>query len=102
MGIERWRGQAGWTAPALGAIFCGIVFLAIFLRVESRLGDAAMTPISLFNSSDFIGLTVLTFLLYGALSALLVLAPYVLIQAAGISATAAGAALSVRFRSSSP
>jgi predicted MFS family arabinose efflux permease len=47
----------------------------------------------LFGSSSFIGLTILTLLLYGALGALMVLLPYVLIQAAGYSGTEAGAAL---------
>jgi predicted MFS family arabinose efflux permease len=52
-----------------------------------------MMPLTLFGSSSFIGLTVLTFLLYGALGALVVLVPYVLIQGAGYSAAQAGAAL---------
>ena len=64
-----------------------------FLGVEKVRGERAMMPLSLFGSSSFIGLTALTFLLYGALGALLVLAPYVLIQAAGYSGTQAGAAL---------
>ena len=64
-----------------------------FLLIEKSKGKIAMMPIVLFGSSSFIGLTVLTFLLYGALAALLVLVPYVLIQAAGYSAAATGAAL---------
>jgi predicted MFS family arabinose efflux permease len=52
-----------------------------------------MMPLALFGSSSFIGLTLLTLLLYGALGALLVLIPYVLIQAAGYSGAGAGAAL---------
>jgi predicted MFS family arabinose efflux permease len=52
-----------------------------------------MMPLTLFGSSTFIGLTLLTFFLYGALGGLLVLLPYVLITAAHYSATAAGAAL---------
>ena len=48
---------------------------------------------ALFGSSSFIGLTILTLLLYGALGALLVLMPYVLIQAGGYSGAQAGAAL---------
>ena len=47
----------------------------------------------MFGSSSFIGLTLLTLLLYGALGALLVLVPYVLIQASGYQATQAGSAL---------
>jgi predicted MFS family arabinose efflux permease len=52
-----------------------------------------MMPLTLFGSRNFIGLTLLTFFLYGALGGLLVLLPYVLITAAHYSATAAGAAL---------
>jgi hypothetical protein len=48
---------------------------------------------ALFGSSSFIGLTLLTLLLYGALGVLVVLVPYVLIEAAAYSGTAAGAAL---------
>jgi predicted MFS family arabinose efflux permease len=47
----------------------------------------------LFASPSFVGLNLLTFFLYGALGALLILVPFVLIQVAGYSATAAGAAL---------
>jgi predicted MFS family arabinose efflux permease len=50
-------------------------------------------PMALFASKGFVGLTLFTFLLYGALGGLFVLLPYVLINAAGYSATAAGAAL---------
>ena len=52
-----------------------------------------MMPPALFASRSFIGLTLLTLLLYGALCALLVLIPYVLIEAAGYSGTGAGTAL---------
>ena len=52
-----------------------------------------MMPLSLFASKSFVGLTLLTLLLYGAFGALLVLLPYVLIKAAGYSSTAAGASL---------
>jgi predicted MFS family arabinose efflux permease len=52
-----------------------------------------MMPLSLFGSPSFVGLTLLTILLYGALGGLFVLVPYVLIQAAGYTATQAGAAL---------
>jgi predicted MFS family arabinose efflux permease len=52
-----------------------------------------MMPLTLFASADFVGLTLLTLLVYGALGALLVLVPYLLIQGAGFSGTEAGAAL---------
>jgi predicted MFS family arabinose efflux permease len=50
-------------------------------------------PFAMFGSRAFAGLTVLTFLLYGALGGVLLLLPFVLIQAAGYSALQAGLAL---------
>jgi len=79
-------------APAI-ALAGGAAMLALFLVVEGRRGNAAMMPLALFRSRSFVGLTLLTFLLYGALGGLLVLVPYVLIEAGGYSATMAGAAL---------
>lgn len=52
-----------------------------------------MMPLGLFASKSFVGLTLLPFLLYGAFGALFVLVPYLLIEAAGYTAIAAGAAL---------
>jgi MFS family permease len=52
-----------------------------------------MAPLALFGSSSFVGLTLLTLLLYAALGGLMVLLPYVLIEGAHYSGTAAGAAL---------
>jgi hypothetical protein len=49
-------------------------------------------PLVLFSSTSFIGLSLVTLLAYGTLGGLLVLLPYVLIQASGYSATQAGAA----------
>jgi predicted MFS family arabinose efflux permease len=65
----------------------------VFILVEKRKGDRAMMPLLLFSSRAFAGLTVLTFLLYGALGGILVLIPFVLIEVSGYSATQAGAAL---------
>jgi EmrB/QacA subfamily drug resistance transporter len=86
-------GPAGWTAAALAAAAAAAVLTAGFLVVERRMGEAAMTPLSLFGSKTFVGLTLLTLLLYGALGGLFVLLPFLLIQAAGYSGTQAGAAL---------
>jgi EmrB/QacA subfamily drug resistance transporter len=86
-------GHAGWTFQAVLAACAGVALMAIFLMVERRQGENAMMPLALFGSSSFIGLTALTLLLYGALGALLVLVPYVLIEAAGYSGTEAGTAL---------
>jgi hypothetical protein len=78
------------TACVLGA--GGLLFVG-FLYVEKSRDEAAMMPLSLFGSANFIGLTLLTLLLYGALGGLLLLVPYVLIGARGYSAAMAGAAL---------
>jgi EmrB/QacA subfamily drug resistance transporter len=83
----------GWTPGALTAAVLSIGSLLFYVRVEKRRGDRAMMPLQLFASRSFVGLTIFTFLLYGALGGLFVLVPYLLIRAAGYSGTAAGAAL---------
>jgi EmrB/QacA subfamily drug resistance transporter len=83
----------GWTPGALTAAVLSIGLLLFYVRVEKRRGDRAMMPLQLFASRSFVGLTIFTFLLYGALGGLFVLVPYLLIRAAGYSGTAAGAAL---------
>jgi EmrB/QacA subfamily drug resistance transporter len=83
----------GWTLSALIAVGMAVLLLVCFLGIEARRGAQAMMPITLFASKSFVGLTIFTFLLYGALGALFVLLPYVLIKGAAYSGTAAGAAL---------
>jgi EmrB/QacA subfamily drug resistance transporter len=92
-GLTSGSGPSGWTAPALIAAAAGVALLVAFVGVEKARGEAAMMPLGLFGSRGFIGLTVLTFALYGALCGLLVLLPYLLIVARGYSSTEAGAAL---------
>jgi EmrB/QacA subfamily drug resistance transporter len=92
-GLTLGSGAGGWTAEAIGALVGGLLLSAAFVGVERRRGDRAMMPLALFGSANFIGLTLLTVLLYGAFGGLLVLLPFVLIRTAGYSATAAGAAL---------
>ncbi|GFE64677.1 MFS transporter [Litoreibacter roseus] len=83
----------GPTPTVIGASVAGLVLVGAFLYVEHRKGDAAMTPLALFGSSTFSGLSLLTLFLYMALGGLLVLLPYVLIRDLGYGATAAGAAI---------
>jgi len=83
----------GWSPSAFVVLGAGLIFSLLFLSAERRLGDNAMMPLSLFGSPSFVGLTLLTLLLYGALGGLFVLVPYVLIQAGRYTATQAGAAL---------
>jgi predicted MFS family arabinose efflux permease len=92
-GLTIGSGHAGWTSAAILLVCAGVALMLLFLAVERRQGEVAMMPLALFGSSSFVGLTLLTLLLYGALGALLVLVPYVLIQAAGYSGAQAGAAL---------
>ena len=56
------------------ALTGGGLFLIAFVFAERQRGDKAMMPLSLFASSGFVGLTVLTFLLYAALGGLFDLA----------------------------
>ena len=92
-GLTVGSGPEGWTTPARATTVLGAGLLAAFLAVEAKRGDGAMMPLALFGSRSFVGLTLLTLFLYGALGGLLVLLPYAMIQAGGYSATAAGAAL---------
>jgi EmrB/QacA subfamily drug resistance transporter len=75
------------------ALAAGVLILLAFLWIERRAGERAMLPLTLFGSSGFSGLNLMTFLLYGALGALMLLVPFVLIQALDYSAKQAGAAL---------
>jgi EmrB/QacA subfamily drug resistance transporter len=93
LGLTVASGPAGFSASALGGLMLGVALLGLFVRAEGRRGDQAMLPLALFSSARFVGLTLLTFLLYAALGGVLVLIPYVLIDVKGYSATAAGAAL---------
>ena len=80
--------QAVWSGM-LG----GLTLLGSFLALEHRRGERAMMPLALFGARAFVGLTLLTFLLYGALGGLLVMLPYLLIVAGGYSPLHAGMAL---------
>jgi len=97
LGLVTWaltQGSGrGWSSSALAAVAGGSLLLMAFVFVERTRGDAAMMPLTLFSSPGFVGLTILTFLLYGALGGLFVLVPYVLIEADGYTAIQAGAAL---------
>ena len=77
------------TAAALA----GLVGLALFVAIEARQGAGAAMPLALFGTLSFGGLTLLTFLLYGALGASFVLIPYILIEGHGFTPLLAGAAL---------
>lgn len=92
-GLTIGSGPAGWTGEAASAVAAGGALMLAFAWFEGVRGKRAMMPLALFGSRNFVGLTLLTFFLYGALGGLLVLLPYVLITLSHYSATAAGAAL---------
>jgi predicted MFS family arabinose efflux permease len=71
----------------------GLALFGAFIGQERRLGDHALMPLAMFSSPSFVGLTLLTFFLYGSLGGLLVLLPFLLIQIHHWSAVTAGFAL---------
>lgn len=91
--LTAWSAQRQADAAILAALGTGLAAALAFFLVQRRLGERAMLPLALFSSRDFVGLSWLTLLLYGALGGVMVLVPYVLIESQGYSATAAGAAL---------
>lgn len=91
--LTLWSSHASFDAATALGLVAGMALAALFLWIEHRRGQDAMMPLAMFGSRAFTGLTLLTFLLYGALGGLLLLLPYVLIEAAGYSALQAGLAL---------
>ena len=91
--LTLWSSHNAASLGTWAGLGAGAVLLLLFVLAEHRLGERAMMPLSLFASRPFVGLTVLTFLLYGALGGLLVLLPYLLIVAGGYSPVQAGLAL---------
>jgi len=91
--LTLWSATRHFSTAALIALAVGIVMLAAFLWVEHRRGVCAMMPLALFEGRCFSGLNLLTFLLYGAFAAAMLLIPYVLIASGGYSPVQAGLAM---------
>ncbi|HEX4173077.1 MAG TPA: MFS transporter [Acetobacteraceae bacterium] len=91
--LSLWSSQHAASTGTWARLGAGMILLLLFVLTEHRLGERAMMPLTLFASRPFVGLTVLTFLLYGALGGLLVLVPYVLIVGGAYSPVQAGFAL---------
>jgi len=92
-GLTLWSAHRRAEPVALAAVAAGVVLLGGFLLAERRRGDRAMMPVHLFGNRCFSGLNLLTFLLYGAFGAAMLLIPYVLISSGGYSPFEAGLAL---------
>src|SRR5258708_4353504 len=91
--LTLWSAESRFTNEALVALAIGTAMLAGFLGVEYRRGARAMMPLALFKGRCFSGLNLLTFLLYGAFGAAMLLIPYVLITSGGYSPVEAGLAI---------
>jgi EmrB/QacA subfamily drug resistance transporter len=80
-----------WSDPVvIGSLSAGALLLIAFVVVE-RVSASPMVPLELFRSRRFSGINLLTLLLYGALGGAFFFLPFLLIQARGYSAAAAGA-----------
>ncbi len=91
--LTLWSAVGRFTNQALVSVALGVPFLAAFLWVEHRRRSRAMMPLALFENLCFSGLNLLTFLLYGAFGAAMLLIPYVLISAGAYSPVQAGLAM---------
>jgi predicted MFS family arabinose efflux permease len=92
-GLTVLSGADPMFEAGLGATGAGLIGLALFVWIEARQGMHASMPLALFGTLSFGGLTLLTFLLYGALATTFVLVPYLLIENHGFTPLTAGAAL---------
>jgi EmrB/QacA subfamily drug resistance transporter len=91
-GLTAWSASGKAGTSSLTSIAIGLIVVPLFLLVEHRRREQAMVPLSMFGSASFVGLTLLTLLLYGAFGGIMILLPYTLIGA-GYSALHAGAAM---------
>jgi EmrB/QacA subfamily drug resistance transporter len=91
--LTSWSATGHITKLALATLVVGTIMLIAFLWVEYRRGSRAMMPVTLFGNLCFSGLNLLTFLLYGAFAAAMLLIPYVLITSGGYSPVRAGLAM---------
>ncbi|HKR25727.1 MAG TPA: MFS transporter [Allosphingosinicella sp.] len=92
-GLTAWSASDRLDAATAASLGAGAALAIAFLRAEHRRGSEAMVPLAMFGARAFVGLTIFTFLLYGALGGLMLLLPYVLIEGAHYPAVTAGAAL---------
>jgi EmrB/QacA subfamily drug resistance transporter len=84
--------ELGWRHPSvLTALILGPVLMVAFLRAQAR-SETPLVPLSLFRSTSFSGVNLLTLLLYAALGGVFFLLPFDLIQVQGYAAVSAGAA----------
>jgi EmrB/QacA subfamily drug resistance transporter len=91
--LTLWSATRQFSNEAAIPLVAGLVLIGGFLAVEYRRGHRAMMPLELFTGRCFTGLNLLTFFLYGAFGAAMLLIPYVLITSGGYSPVQAGLAM---------
>ena len=82
----------GLSIPVVVLLAVGLVGLTLFVRTEARALNP-LVPLALFRSRAFSAANIMTLFLYGALSGILFLLPFDLIERRGLSATEVGATL---------
>ena len=92
-GLTLWSATRHFSGEAAATLAAGAAMVLGFLSVEHRRKSSAMMPLELFEGRCFSGLNLLTFLLYGAFGAAMLLVPYVLISSGGYSPVQAGLAM---------
>ncbi len=65
-GLTLASGPGGWAGPALWGLGTGGALIALFVVFEKQRGADAMLPLHPFASRAFVGLSLVTCLLYGA------------------------------------
>ncbi|MEO8455703.1 MAG: DHA2 family efflux MFS transporter permease subunit [Sphingomicrobium sp.] len=91
--LTLWSASGEFGPKAVTSLVLGIVLLVAFLAAELHRRARAMLPIALFGNLCFSGLNLVTFLLYGAFGAAMLLIPFVLITSGGYSPVEAGLAM---------
>jgi EmrB/QacA subfamily drug resistance transporter len=91
--LTIWSSHHVTSISVLIGTAAGLILLGGFLLTEHRRKDQAMMPLALFGSRPFVGLTLLTFMLYGALGGMFVILPYTLIVAGHYTPLQAGFSL---------
>ena len=82
----------GSTATNFALLLAGLVGLVLFVRTEA-VAAHPLVPLSLFGDRAFTGANIMTLFLYGALSGMLFLLPFDLIERRGLTATQVGLCL---------
>lgn len=92
-GLTRWSSSGTLDTIAIASSLAGLAMIGAFLVVERRRGAKAMMPLAMFSDRAFLGLNLMTWMLYGAFAAAMLLVPYVLIAGLGYSPVKAGLAM---------